>query len=191
MKKRLLSSLRSVAGFTMIELLVVIAIIGVLAVAMLSAINPLEQINRGRDTRDRSDASELLGGMERYYASHEEWPFTVTTTGTNPVIITDATTPDNVGTIANILLTAEEVKAGFESRMDASDKFTIRYMPDAASDIKMYVCFTPTSQQFKDEAVKNCGAQETLLKSIGACVADTDYSDATADAYSTELICLP
>jgi len=69
-----LKNLRS-AGFTMIELLVVIAVIGVLAVAVLSSINPIEQINKGRDTRSRSDAAQLIGAVDRYFAIHEKYPW--------------------------------------------------------------------------------------------------------------------
>lgn len=63
------------AGFTMIELLVVIAVIGVLAVAVLSSINPIEQINKGRDTRTRSDAAQLINAVDRYYATQEKYPW--------------------------------------------------------------------------------------------------------------------
>src|SRR5690606_2962307 len=63
------------AGFTMIELLVVIAVIGVLAVAVLSSINPIEQINKGRDTRTRSDAAQLINAIDRYFAVHELYPW--------------------------------------------------------------------------------------------------------------------
>lgn len=69
--RRLLSQ----AGFTMIELLVVIAVLGVLAAAVLSAINPIEQINKGRDTGHRSDAEQLLSGVDRYFALHELYPW--------------------------------------------------------------------------------------------------------------------
>lgn len=69
-----LKYLRS-AGFTMIELLVVIAVIGVLAVAVLSSINPIEQINKGRDTRSRSDAAQLISAVDRYFAIHEKYPW--------------------------------------------------------------------------------------------------------------------
>ncbi len=62
-------------GFTLVELLIVIALIGVLAVAVLAAINPLEQLNRARDTGMESDASQLLAAIDRYYASHEEFPW--------------------------------------------------------------------------------------------------------------------
>lgn len=63
------------AGFTMIELLVVIAVIGVLSVAVLSSINPIEQINKGRDTRSRSDAAQLISAVDRYFAIHEKYPW--------------------------------------------------------------------------------------------------------------------
>lgn len=63
------------AGFTMIELLVVISVIGILSVAVLSTINPIEQINKGRDTRSRSDAAQLIGAVDRYFAIHEIYPW--------------------------------------------------------------------------------------------------------------------
>src|SRR5688572_21601084 len=65
------------AGFTMIELLVVIAVIGVLSVAVLSSINPIEQINKGRDTRSRSDAAQLINAIDRYFSIHEVYPWNV------------------------------------------------------------------------------------------------------------------
>ena len=71
----LLTSARSAAGFTMIELLIVISILGILAVAVLSAINPVEQINRGRDTGSRSDAEQLLSAMDRFNAFQGYYPW--------------------------------------------------------------------------------------------------------------------
>jgi len=75
--KKLLSRLRSQAGFTMIDLLIVIAILGILAVAVLSAINPIEQINRGRDTGSRSDAEQLLSAIDRYNAFQGYYPWQI------------------------------------------------------------------------------------------------------------------
>ncbi len=62
-------------GFTLIELLVVITLIGILAVAVLSAINPIEQINKARDAAKRSDASQLISGLDRYFASNLKFPW--------------------------------------------------------------------------------------------------------------------
>ncbi|MBU0579112.1 type II secretion system GspH family protein [Patescibacteria group bacterium] len=67
------------AGFTMIELLVVIAVIGVLAVAVLSSINPIEQINKGRDTRKRANAAQLINALDRFYAIQERYPWNTIT----------------------------------------------------------------------------------------------------------------
>lgn len=64
--------MRKTRGFTLVEMLIVIAVIGILAVAVLSAINPVEQMRKGRDTRRRSNAAELLNATERYYATYEE-----------------------------------------------------------------------------------------------------------------------
>lgn len=63
------------AGFTMIELLIVITILGILATAVLSAINPVEQINRGRDTGTRSDAEQLISAIDRYNAFKGYFPW--------------------------------------------------------------------------------------------------------------------
>ncbi|HAV14788.1 MAG TPA: hypothetical protein DCX25_00435 [Candidatus Pacebacteria bacterium] len=71
----MLKRLFAQAGFTMIELLVVIAVIGVLAVAVLSSINPIEQINKGRDTRTRSDAAQLINAVDRFFATQEKYPW--------------------------------------------------------------------------------------------------------------------
>lgn len=62
-------------GFTLIELLVVITLIGILAVAVLSAINPIEQINKARDAGKRADASQLISGLDRYFASNLKFPW--------------------------------------------------------------------------------------------------------------------
>jgi prepilin-type N-terminal cleavage/methylation domain-containing protein len=68
MKKRKL-------GFTLVELLIVIALIGILSVAVLATINPIEQANKARDARVQNDAAEVLGAIERYYASQQYYPW--------------------------------------------------------------------------------------------------------------------
>ena len=138
MKKYVVSLLRcakGVAGFTMIELLVVIAIIGILAVAVLSTLNPIEQINRGRDTRSRADAAELLSGIERYYTTNEVYPWNVGQTGNSADPTQSYTFDGSTGswTWADSLVTANEVKQALVSRLTLDKKhFVIKLAGNAA-----------------------------------------------------------
>jgi prepilin-type N-terminal cleavage/methylation domain-containing protein len=170
MKKRLLSRLSSMKGFTMIELLVVIAIIGVLAVAVLSAINPIEQINKGRDTRTRSDAAELLGASERYYTTQEQYPWNSGTVANTPfaawtaiATVEEAFDSDGALDWLQVLALSNEVKPSFAERLYNSyqaltgtdNEFVV--VKDANADT-VRACFVPTSQQFRNEAVYKCCA---------------------------------
>lgn len=157
------------AGFTMIELLVVISVIGVLAVAVLSSINPIEQINKGRDTRTRSDAAQLINAVDRYFAIHEEYPWNVAAASTTPCTFAEVTasgtspayaepfdsTQDNgCWNWIDVLSTTAEVKQGFVNRIKSDD--TIKVFKADGSNETMYACFIPSSQAFKLEAAKNC-----------------------------------
>jgi prepilin-type N-terminal cleavage/methylation domain-containing protein len=95
MKKLLNSFLSASAGFTMIELLIVIAILGILAVAVLSAINPVEQINRGRDTASRGDAEQMINAIDRFNAFQGYYPWTTgLAAGANVPVAFDQVTED-------------------------------------------------------------------------------------------------
>ncbi len=119
----------SSSGFTMIELLVVIAVIGVLAVAVLSSINPIEQINKGRDTRLRSDAAQLINAVDRYFAIHEVYPWNETTdtyTATSTeyeaeYVFTGSDAGDDWDWV-DVLVSTAEVKEGFTNRLKNDDK---------------------------------------------------------------------
>ena len=63
------------AGFTLVELLIVIALIAILSVAVLATINPIEQANKARDSRVQNDAAEVMNSYERYYASLQYYPW--------------------------------------------------------------------------------------------------------------------
>jgi len=176
-------------GFTMIELLVVIAVIGVLAVAVLSSINPIEQINKGRDTRTRSDAAQLINAVDRFFAIHEVYPWNLdsedgTTYTATVVEYTDAfehIPTNNWGWLERLVTTAE-VKEGFTNRLENDDVLYI--VKAAGSNETMYTCFEPTSQAFKLEAERNCTDGTTPADlSIGG-------RDACVDA-GEDLICLP
>lgn len=202
--RKVLSKSVKQAGFTMIELLVVISVIGVLAVAVLSSINPIEQINKGRDTRTRSDAAQLINALERYFATHEyyAWNYTNPNNGYTPPADLDeedefdvefefdATgalggTPDVADwDFAETLVDTAEVKQGFLSRLDDQDELYI--YKGADSNATIYVCFEPESQAFKQEALDRCTAGEDPNTN------DPDYNGVDPCAIAgSEMICLP
>lgn len=207
----LLPKLRSQLGFTMIELLVVIAVIGVLAVAVLSSINPIEQINKGRDTRTRSDAAQLINAVDRYYAIHEEYPWNNDNAGSGYVaggtledlpnaefamgLIDangDSTAVDaDWGWVFHLTDTAE-VKPGFVNRLMNDNNVVL--FKNAGSNATMYACFYPTSNAFKQEAMDNC-ADGVTPGGTGSAESHPDGADVTcpdeADIAAANLICLP
>jgi prepilin-type N-terminal cleavage/methylation domain-containing protein len=187
-----LHTLSANAGFTMIELLVVIAVIGVLAVAVLSSINPIEQINKGRDTRTRSDAAQLINAVDRYYAIHEEYPWNVTVAGVYTSAIEGEPDEEFVfsGTAddwdwIDLLVETGEVKEGFINRVETDDEIVV--FKEAGTNTTMYACFEPTSLAFKQEAMDNCNddVTPTGIAPVTPCVSDPAVLD------EANLICLP
>lgn len=63
------------AGFTLVELLIVIALISILSVAVLATINPIEQANKAKDSTVQNDAAEVMNSYERYYANAQSYPW--------------------------------------------------------------------------------------------------------------------
>lgn len=209
--KNILGRMRSRAGFTMIELLVVIAVIGVLAVAVLSSINPIEQINKGRDTRLRSNAAQLINAVDRFYAIQEIHPWNdatyvtalagadsdptlefsdgnacaITTVGTTPFCTVGGagyTTDEWVTALAS----TEEVKQSFVDQVSDTGTTNVLYIYKAA-DEDTYVCFSPASKQFQLEAIDGCIDRAATLPA-GACQ-NGPYSGASV--WVDEFICLP
>lgn len=196
------------AGFTMIELLVVIAVIGVLAVAVLSSINPIEQINKGRDTRTRSDAAQLINATDRFFAVHEIYPwndasYNTSLGGGSDQLHSEAlpgggncsatdgmcvlNTAPNSSWLDGLVDTAE-VKPGFATRIRAINAPSeLRMFKAAGSNNTVFVCFQPTSQAFQNEALSRCETDGATLPGR-ACQQGT-YNASTT--YVDELICLP
>lgn len=162
-------------GFTMIELLVVIAVIGILAVALLSSLNPLEQIRKGRDTRTRADAAQLLGAIERYNASLGYFPWqsaegedlSAAGADINWVQVNGSTAVPGCtvagGSSCTIdqalatLTSTSEVKSSFVDRITgATYKDIYLYYDDESTGGSVVACFTPESQSFQKEAFDRC-----------------------------------
>lgn len=169
------------SGFTLIELLIVIAVLGILAVAILSAINPIEQINRSRDTGSRSDAEQLLGAVDRFYASQGFYPWKVSPT--NPV--SDATTWGIVsgsgwGTPDVLTKLAEagtgELKASFTTRITGGTyNWLYKYNRGTSGD-STYICFVPKSSSFQTEAATRCTAGMPADAPSEACSGASKFS---------------
>lgn len=68
------------AGFSLIELLVVIGIIGVLAGALLVAIDPIGQTQKANDSKRKSDLKQIQTGLELYRSDQGRYPASFGTT---------------------------------------------------------------------------------------------------------------
>lgn len=185
----------------MIELLVVIAVIGILAVALLSTLNPLEQIRKGRDTRTRTDASQIASGLERYNASLGRFPWQATEGeavtvdfinfkgGSIPAgdgcTLTDCELINGTTGVLNQLTSTSEVKSSFIDRLGATssrDMYLYYNVLDTGASVT--VCFMPESNTFAREAFDRCKAGVTafgtdFLKAFDSAVGDQTTSTAT------------
>lgn len=200
--------MKRIAGFTMIELLIVITILGILSVAVLSAINPIEQINRGRDTGSKSDAEQLLGAIDRYNAFNGYYPWQTNPSNSRALAWTLFDQPsaildvDGVCPISDKLsagstgcLGSDELKVTFFNRIFGSGYNHLYIYNNGSQGDSTYVCFKPQSRIFKTEAVTRCGnvSGDGLPEDIvGAartaiCEDADDPNAADANIY----ICLP
>lgn len=191
-------------GFTLIELLIVIAVLGILAVAVLSAINPIEQINRSRDTGSRSDAEQLLGAIDRFYATAAYYPWRTGASGGSGVDAQDWTEiktgtwldSDSKDILEKLSGTAvgstAELKTSFTSRITGPGyNYLWVYNMGGAGD-STYVCFNSTSNAFQAEAKERCGGTKgsipTDLNDIKTTICGATIAGKTGPQYLT---CLP
>lgn len=186
---------RTAQGFTLIELLIVIAVLGILAVAVLSAINPIEQINRSRDTGSRSDAEQLIGAIDRYYATQGFYPWlTAPCTAANcEATAWGAVSTWNDGTTLLVLSKLSEsgsgeLKASFTNRISGATYNPLSKYHEGGAGDSTYVCFSPKSSSFKVEAATRCTTTGAIPDDYPAEACPSTCSVASPDTcYS----CLP
>jgi type II secretory pathway pseudopilin PulG len=184
--------------------LIVIALLGVLATAVLAAINPLEQANRARDARMRSDASQLLAAIDRYYVAADHFPWVVTGAYTNDNVEFPFTSASNVnvgicGATCNdngLLITSNELKSEFKNRdftkstATATDLLYIGKASSVTSNVaeSVYACWVPRSKTERGKATKT-------ITTTSATMVETTTTDCATKAYndlSTSCVsCLP
>jgi prepilin-type N-terminal cleavage/methylation domain-containing protein len=66
--------IRSIRGFTLVELLIVVAIIGLLATGVLMVMNPSTYFRNSRDARRKSDLQTIRTAVELFYAGNSSYP---------------------------------------------------------------------------------------------------------------------
>ncbi len=100
----MLNQLRKQAGFTIIELLIVIAIIGILATLVLTNFQGAQA--KGRDTTRKSDINSIYQKLEEYYNENGSYPNENLTDTVLPGIDTGALEDADNNGIVNTFSTA-------------------------------------------------------------------------------------
>jgi prepilin-type N-terminal cleavage/methylation domain-containing protein len=72
-----LISRKNTAGFTLIELVVVIMIMGVMALALFAYLFPQKQLDKAKDAIRKHDAQEIKKALDLYYNDHNCYPTSV------------------------------------------------------------------------------------------------------------------
>lgn len=62
------------AGFTLIELILVVGIIGIFAAGILAVINPSQQVQKANDSKRKTDLEMVQRALESYYADNGRYP---------------------------------------------------------------------------------------------------------------------
>lgn len=161
------------AGFTLVELLVVIGVLGLLAAGLLAAVDPFEQLKKGRDSNARNVVVELHNSMIRYYATHGELPWCG---GVTPCQLNGgASTPLSdaaLTTSLDAIVADGELKgadgADFLNNVGAANAAKITVT--STDDVSVAVCFAPESKSlYMDQATK-FGNDGVAINGVGeAC----------------------
>jgi len=182
-------------GFTLVELLIVIALLGVIATIVIAAINPIEQANRAADAGLKADASQLLSAIDRFYATHSDFPWNECTGAgcTAAVVSTDTAVPftsaDTAGyglctttgagcktaATQGTLISSLELQSSFLSKtwigattssVDYSKALVVG--KGGTSSAAVYVCWAPKSSTDKQNLINTATAGNSKIVDVTA-----------------------
>lgn len=136
-------------GFTLVELLVVIGILGILAAALLAVIDPIEQLNKAQDTSKKNIAVEYVSAMQRFYATRQVYPMTISGCGSGSAAatLTAGAISGQTGCITE-LTNNGELKSTFAS---SGTILTQVFASRAGGNAPVIACFQPQSKAYKSD----------------------------------------
>lgn len=168
MQKRIeLVITKSVFGFTLIELIVVIGIISVMAAAALATLNPFAQFQKANDSKRKADLSQIQKALESYYQDNGTYP----SQGAE-YTITGATWGGNWGAYMNLV--PKDSKLGYN------------YAYYVTTDLQSYYLYASLERGAKDsQACQNLNSNGECpnkpFSAINACGGGCNYGVSTPD----------
>ncbi len=94
------------AGFTLIEMIVVIGVIAILSAMLIAIVDPVSQFQKARDAQRKSDLSQVQKELEQYYQDTGHYPVSTSSyqiVGLNSVTVAWGTSNTNNWPYANQL----------------------------------------------------------------------------------------
>lgn len=158
------------AGFTLIEILIVVVIFAIVAIAVISAINPTELINRGRDTSTLQAVSQTYSAAIRSNTIRGNFPIESDLSGV-------ALNSEEGIAFIDKLRETDEVKESFTNNQELNNIF----LSANVDNQQIYLCFRPKSQAFYNHPLSG---YDKFGQEIEQCLANECYVCVNGDNIS-------